>query len=224
MQYGFVHGKKTLAAFLDVKSAYDRADHGMLLSMLIKKRCLVGVFRYIKNWLSDRTVRVSKKYERDCTGVIRRGLPQGSVLSPILYNVYTCEIADGINDNEIVILQFADDIGMYVQSSHGGTSNVERLESALKIVIKNLKRIGLGLAVEKTEIIQFSRLYKSRTVEDERVSVRVGSAVIEEKEYVRFLGIYFDRRCMFREHAKRVVATARNRLNMLRYIAHVDKG
>ncbi|CAB0030971.1 unnamed protein product [Trichogramma brassicae] len=85
---------------------------------------------------------------------INKGLPQGSVLSPILYSIYTRSIDNRI-DKKIKILQFADDIVMYLRGKHVD-STLQQLEVAANAMNRNLKSKGLEIAPEKCQLCSFS--------------------------------------------------------------------
>ncbi|XP_076393338.1 uncharacterized protein LOC143265396 [Megachile rotundata] len=102
--------KMVTAAFIDVKAAYDNVVHKEVAVKLRNMDCPRKIRRYILAWLRERRVEI-----RGLDGVVipmklLKGLPQGSVLSPLLYNLYTAKIAEGLGELGVKILQYADDI------------------------------------------------------------------------------------------------------------------
>lgn len=78
-------GGKVLAAFLNVKSAYDNVIGSVLIDQLFKKGCPANIVRFVQNWIRDRTTKFIIGEGKDYTCVVNKGLPQGGVISPTLY-------------------------------------------------------------------------------------------------------------------------------------------
>nr|XP_012150584.1 PREDICTED: uncharacterized protein LOC105663804 [Megachile rotundata] len=152
---------------------------------------------------------------------ILRGLPQGSLLSPLLYNLYTSGVGQVIRELEVKILQYADDIAVYLEyvDREGG---VRRLEEALERLREYLAELDLEIAPEKTQILTFSGRKGSISSLGSRICL--GDIDVEEVGQARFLGVVFDRNLLFREHAKYVVERVRKRMNILKCIGGVNKG
>lgn len=193
---GFATGKYTLAAFLDIESAYDRVDHTTLIEILKKKECPTMIVNYIINWLTDRTAKIIRRFEKPAEGRVTRGLPQGSILSPMLYNIYTSDLGKGLDRSKIKILQYADDIVVYVTNSNMDI-NRKTLETAIQTIIKNLRVIKLSLATGKTGLVNFSMLNMSRmtnrsVLSGGNVAIRVGDSTIRDGPSIKFLGVILD--------------------------------
>ena len=218
---GFENGRETLAVFIDVKGAYDHVDHNILMMTLRQKGCPEGLVKYIEEWISNRKVKCIRRFDEPMEGAQWRGLPQGAILSPILYNIYTANLTRGVKEGQINILQYADDIVIYT-TSNARQLNVERVRKASEKLIRNLKDIKLDIAEEKTKVMNFAQGYN--TTRRGKISINIGNGTYMEEESTRFLGISLDRRLRFEEHTDMVVQKARKRLNMLRYIGHIKKG
>lgn len=104
----------------------------------------IGFLTYKKN--------VSSQYN-DAPRHVYKGVPQGGVLSPLLYIVYVSSMSEGLPDY-VVISQFADDIALYTSAP---TTRAMRtsLEMAIEIICTNLDAIGLPLSPSKTQLIHF---------------------------------------------------------------------
>ena len=105
----------TLATFCDLSKAFDIIDHDILLHKL--KHC--GLRGVVNNWfrsyLSDRKQFVEYKTEKSSLQTIICGVPQGSILGPLLYLIYVNDIQNSCDGN---ILSFADDTTMYLSHSN----------------------------------------------------------------------------------------------------------
>lgn len=151
----------------------------------------------------------------------RRDLPQGAILSPILYNIYTADITKEIDTSRAKVLQYVDDIGIYT-TSNARDKNIEAMENAVKVIIDNLKKIKLEVSEEKSTIINFTTKNNSRR--REKCAVTINGVAKEEKKSTKFLGIILDNKLKFEEHITEVGLKANRRLTMLRYIGHIKKG
>lgn len=215
IRLGFENRRETLANFMDVKGAYDYVDHRKLIKIMRQKRCPEGIRRYIEAWLSNREIKCIRRYDKQIEGKQWRGLPQGAILSPILYNIYTADLALGVKDEHVKMLQYADDVVIFT-TSNARHFNIERIRNAGEKLIKNLKEIKLDIAEEKTKMVNFSQGYN--TTRRDIIRINIGNGIVIEEESTRFLGINLDRRLLFKEHTEIVIQKAKKRLNMLRYI------
>ena len=114
IRVGLVSGAVVAAVFIDLKSAYDLVSHQKLLRLLKFRGIEGNLLGYLHSFLSERTARVgsgsalSEPYNQ----II--GLPQGSSLSPLLFNIF---IADIPKWDDVLVTEYADDVAILVCSS-----------------------------------------------------------------------------------------------------------
>lgn len=89
---GFYGKKKTIAVFLDITSAYDNVKGRILIKKLKEEGCPEEIVRYINEFMKERDVRflIGEEEYEDMT--LNQRLPQGGMLSLILYAIYTKNI------------------------------------------------------------------------------------------------------------------------------------
>uniref|UniRef100_A0A1Y1K8S0 Reverse transcriptase domain-containing protein n=1 Tax=Photinus pyralis TaxID=7054 RepID=A0A1Y1K8S0_PHOPY len=145
-----------------------------------------------------------------------KGVPQGGVLSPLLYLIYVRDITEGV-PKTVTISQFVDDIVMYC--SYG---NVEKFKSlvqkAVNITNANLGKIGLGFEPDKTAFLHINCK-----------KIKPGETVLnlcgkDSCESIRFLGIVIDYKLSFIPHLNSVVAKCATRSNILKFLCGVKWG
>lgn len=106
--------------------------------------------------------RVSCRFgEIDEIKYIHKGVPQGSVLSPILYNIYVGDLNSNTN-SKIKTLQYADDIVIYTDE-YPVNKGLALLKSDLSEKSKYLHSLGLDISTNKTQLCVFSHKNKENT-------------------------------------------------------------
>ena len=109
---GFELGQITDAAFIDLTAAYDTIDHRRLLVKLVMLTDDVPLTTFIRTMLSNRRFKVEINGKQSRWRNQRNGLPQGSVLSPLLFNVYTNDQPLPVATNSFI---YADDLCLTTQ-------------------------------------------------------------------------------------------------------------
>lgn len=200
------------AVFLDISSAYDN----VLLPVLRIKLQQLGIperiVRFICNMLMDRKILV--KIQGSCLSprIVYKGLPQGSVLSPLLYSIYTSDLERSLT---CTCLQYADDLALYVNSVSRDVARNE-LNSSLNILGEWLKNHGMSLSPSKSYSIVFS---KKRFIPS--ISLSISGEFIEQVNNVKFLGLKLDSRMTGVPHFSYIADKCEKNINILRSLSGV---
>lgn len=104
---GFDNNMYTCAVFLNVSKAFDSINHEILCSKLYKLGFRGPLFSILKGYLSGRSQVVAFRNRKSNKTFLTAGVPQGSVLSPLLFNLYVNDLPNVIS--ECKIYQYADD-------------------------------------------------------------------------------------------------------------------
>jgi ribonuclease HI len=205
--------KCTTAAFIDICGAYDNVNLSILQNKLSKLKVPKKLIQLILNILRERTIIIegsSQKFLRK----VWKGLPQGSVMSPLLYNIYTYDL-DLSLDKLCCVLQYADDVVIYCFHKNIADA-LKLLSEALKLLNNWLNLNDLQLSPLKSQVVIFTNKHKVPFT-----SISCDNFTIPVTNQVRFLGIIFDRKLSWAPHINSVVAKCETKINPLRALAGV---
>ncbi|CAH2208082.1 jg18039, partial [Pararge aegeria aegeria] len=210
----FGRGEYLVGIFLDIASAYDNVLLPLLRQKLHQLSVPPRITHFICNLLCGRSVVVKQQSSYLSPRLVWKGLPQGSVLSPLLYSIYTHDLELSVN-NFCNILQYADDIVLY--HSSGSVEEISQcLNSALYYLGQWLSDHGLSLSVAKCQAVVFTRKRSHPTFnfcyEDQPINL---------VDKAKFLGIILDSRLNGLPHTEYVIKKCEKGINVLRAVAGV---
>lgn len=182
----------TAVAFLDVAKAFDKVWHDGLLYKLAENDCPPYLLVLLHSFLSNRTFVATWMGSASFPRSILAGVPQGSVLSPTLFNVYTSDLPK--LPAEVVVHLFADDDALAASSSFLHLA-VAKLQKGLNVIAPWYSKWRLGLNVEKTSATIFSK----RKVSSPPMLVLSGRHIIW-KPSNPYLGTMLDAKLTWKSH------------------------
>jgi hypothetical protein len=153
IQLAFRSKKIVLVVFFDLAGAFDRASHEGILYKLAKSGITGRILRWIQSFLRDRRFSVSLAGSVSQVYPINSGVPQGAILSPLLFNVLMRDMpqAEGVTTS-----LYADDITMYVTADGVGEA-INLLQPAVDTLVAWVNRWGLVLNPQKSACTFFTR-------------------------------------------------------------------
>jgi len=190
-----LHNRKTLiSVFLDFSKAFDTVDHKILMDKLnhLGIRGMIG--RWFQSYLSNRSqyVLVDTSVSNVC--LINRGVPQGSVLGPLLFLIYINDMSKSCD--RLKLVHFADDTTAFAAHNDVVTL-VEETNGQLNRVQEWLRANRLSLNIVKTSCMFIT---DRRALLENAPVIRIGNEVVKEVEHTKFLGVYLDNRLNFAIH------------------------
>lgn len=204
-----------IGVFLDISSAYDSVLLPVLKQKMLDLHIPMRFVRFISNFLSTRTILFRCNGEvLPASRTIWKGLPQGSVLSPLLFNIYTHDLHNSVSQL-CEVLQFADDLVIY-SSDKSISSCSARLSSALNYLNVWLSDHGLSISPSKSNVVVFSR---KRCIPS--ISISVDNIVIPVCSDVKFLGVTLDSRLSGQSHLYKIIKKCEKNHNILRSVSGV---
>jgi len=154
IQLNLNSGKLSIIIFLDFSKAFDLMAHEILLKKLIALKFSKSALQLITSYLRDRTVRTCINGNESDELQLNMGVPQGSILGPMLFNVYVHDLKHAV-DTSIRVLQYADDCQLLI--SFEKTSTFNNITASITTVIQQIKtwseQNNLVLNESKTQIL-----------------------------------------------------------------------
>ena len=202
-----------IATYLDIKGAFDAVHHGKLLEKCIKIGITGKMLKFLKNYLSDRTFKVIIGNDNSEPAKITKGLPQGSPLSPTLYNVMTFDMPISEDSKK---QSWADDILMLTrdQKLEDLTTKTQRELDTLEAWCEE-NELEIATEQEKSCFSLFTR----RKVEN-RPNLTLNNNRLPETNSKKYLGLTWDSpRLTWTAHVNNVVAETKKRLDIMKKIS-----
>jgi len=199
------HGKATLLFSLDLSAAFDTIDHSLLLRRLSHSFGFTGsALMWVKSYLTGRsqTVRLGSHCS-SCTPC-SVGVPQGSVLGPLLFTIYTSPISHIAESHNIQQHQYADDTQLFVAlTSNNAHAQVSTLESCLSSLQAWFCSNSMIMNPDKSNSILFATTQRAHFLPDQ-ISVNISGVSIPLCNHVKILGAVLDSRITLSQHTKAV--------------------
>ena len=210
--------RKTSTLFLDVKGAFDHVAKNQLLVILQKLRLPTNLIAWVSSFLTDRVLRLSFDGQLEQFSKIETGIPQGSPTSPILFLIYIRDLFPSLASS-VRVLSYIDDIAL-TTSSTSLKKNVRILEREVAKLQELAIRNAIEFDLAKTELIHFTRIKEAKTA-----SLRLPDGeVVQPKELVRWLGIWFDPNLTFKQHVAIRISQARSAFQRMARLANSERG
>ncbi|MCG8033360.1 MAG: reverse transcriptase family protein, partial [Candidatus Thiodiazotropha taylori] len=201
-------GKEVRVVFCDIKKAFDRVWHAGLIHKLKAAGISGSLLKWFASYLSDRKQKVVLPGAQSNWNSIHAGVPQGSILGPLLFLLYINDIVTDIGSN---IRLFADDTSLYIIVDNPNAA-AELINSDL-VKISNWAHIWLvDFNAAKNEALLLSRKL-NRPIHP---PVYMLNHEINEVQFHKHLGIYFSEDCSWHKHIDYIKERAWTRINLMR--------
>jgi hypothetical protein len=208
-------GKFAISVFVDLAKAFDTLDHNILCSKLYHYGVRGIALDLLTNYLTNRSQFTSGYALSSAYNKVIYGVPQGSILGPLLFILY---INDIVNCSEVLQLYlFADDTTVFHSDS-----DFQKLITVLNFELNKLnmwfKANKLSVNVQKTKYILFG--FKTAPVSDS-YSLMLDSYTLERVNSIKFLGVYIDEKLTWSFHINHVCSKIARGLGILGRLRHI---
>ena len=204
-------GSSAIMQMLDLSAAFDTLDHDIFLSRLCNVYGITGnALDWFSSYLTGRIQRVVIEDSVSVDQALDFGVPQGSVLGPRIYCMYTKPVSDIIQRHELSHHSYADDTQLYMTMDHSNNDwrdGLARIELCVSEIREWMNQNMLKLNNENTELIVFTSKYIQDLYND--LSITIGDTVVDCSSQVNDLGVIFDRVLSLRQHVSYTSKTCR---------------
>ena len=175
--------------FIDLSKAFDTLDHSILLTKL--SNCgFRGIFNdLILSYLSERKQSVLFNGVKSEFESITCGVPQGSILGPLLFLIYMNDIANSSSIAKFIL--FADDTSLFFESPTLSELNT-LMNSEFKLIKNWMSANKLSLNISKTKFMVFSNSMKHQFNHENYIKLIIDKHTIENVSNFKFLGTWLD--------------------------------
>ena len=202
------------AVFLDISKAFDKVWHEGLIFKLKQSGISGSLLMLLTNYLTNRKQRVVINGIESEWETILSGVPQGSVLGPLLFLIYINDLTDNINSN---MKLFADDSSLFARVKDATCSH-EQLIGDLNTITKWAKqwKMEFNPTITKQAIeVIFSSKYKKET----HPPLVFNGIPVARETSTKHLGIILDDRLTFRKHIQEAITKAKKGLAVMKFLS-----
>jgi len=206
------NGDFILGIFLDFSKAFDTINHEILLSKLWHYGIRGKSHDWVTSYLSGRKQYVTYNGSQSSQMDINCGVPQGSILGPLLFLVYVNDLA--MVSPRFFTIMFADDTNIFLRGN-----NLAELESManneLSKILNWLNTNKLSLNIDKTKYMIFGQ-NKRKQYQPSQIVLKLNDQDIERVNSIKFLGIVIDEKLDWRKNTKMISNKIAKAIGILR--------
>ncbi len=192
-------GKLVGCILVDFRKAFDLVDHTILLQKLKRYKCTEQTVNWFKSYLEQRTQVVSINGETSEDMSVKYGVPQGSILGPVLFLLFINDLPLSLSGNITGTDLYADDTSIYdIQTSKAILQN--NLQQALMKLGKWCKSNGMLLNTDKTKIMLITSRQKRTSMLDKVLKLKYDDIDINMINGDKILGIHVDQNLQWNTH------------------------
>ena len=219
-------GNEVVLVLLDLSAAFDTIDHTLLLERLEHRYGFGGsVLAWFQSYITNREQSIVVRDVVSTAKPLQYGVPQGSVLGPLLFSLYFAPLEDVIKAHGIKCMMFADDTQLYLSISRttNRTAILTKLELCVKDILIWCTKNKLACNPSKTEIAHLSSRFKHCELIP---SISINNISIEPVPVARDLGITVDSHLTLNSHinsiCKGCCLAIRNISRIRKYLNQAD--
>ena len=208
------NGDFACGVFVDLQKAFDTVDHEILLSKLSHYGIRGVANNWFKSYLSNRSQFVSISNYNSTLKLIKHGVPQGSVLGPLLFLLYINDLHYCIRTS--IPYHFADDTHL-LNFASTLYSLCSRVNADLRVLVEWLNANKISLNASKTEFLIFRSVRKDL---NHVPRLKIAGKIVIPSKSVKYLGVYLDEHLSWKPHVSAIATKLRRANGALSKLRH----
>ena len=200
--------KGVVVLLMDLSSAFDTVDHRKLLNILFQDIHITGTaLKWFKSYLMGRSQRVMVGSSISEPLELSFGVPQGSVLGPVLFNLYIRSLPSAFSDAKFNCLGYADDNLGYQVFTISAEADVfsRNIPHCIDKIKSWMNNYFLKLNDSKTKVIVFGNTHFLNSLSTTELTTS-SNDVIKVVDSVKYLGVYLDKHLSFVGHVNKITS------------------
>ena len=210
--------ERTVLTLVDFSRAYDTVWRDALLLKMTELGIPVSLVSRVQAWLANRLNWVTYDGSKSDRRSFKQGVPQGSVISPLLFLIYINDLPEAVED--VQVSMFADDVAVWAQDRELGKAQ-QKVQTAIDRIDEWSNKWKLTISTGKTECSFFTTNTHEACWEP---SLTLRGEPITVNPYPKFLGVTYDRQLSFARHSHIVGNQLRQQAGALRRLANTEWG
>ncbi len=207
VEKNFSRNQKTLGVFLDIKGAFDNTNYSAIRTALNTHHTPPEITEWCMNILQTRTTFAQNESTKDKIVIQHsRGVPQGGILSPTLWNLAFDSLLEKLQTCTDQIIAYADDVCFLITYTNVGEAE-ERTNTALQKAYDWSINNNLEFCPAKSEFMIFG---KKKT--DPALAINLGNNILDKKETITYLGVHLTPSLSWNDHIKTKITQAKKAL------------
>ena len=200
-------GEVSLMVFADYSKAFDTVRLSTALKRMHRLGFSGSFLKWMINYLSDRRHFVQIDDRRSDMAHVAFGVPQGSILGPVIFNLHVAYLQNNVNCQ---CFQYEDDTTLYIHSK------VSDLSGATTDINHNLNRLGeysnesnlaLNATITKWMLVSTSQMSRHHSLDRKEIDIKCNGKALERVNVTKLLGVHLDSHLDWKEHVTKLLSS-----------------
>ena len=181
------HDKTTITSFVDLTKAFDTVNHTILLFKLKDMGLNLNIIKWLKSYLSNRYQSTLANNQRSTQAEVKCGVPQGSILGPLLFLTYINDIDKNLECN---VSLYADDAAIYTSHKQSDVA-AAKLQTDMDRLVAWTRVNHLTINIKKTKVMYFGTQPSLKKVNPD-TQITMSGQILETVTVFKYLGVLLD--------------------------------
>lgn len=210
----------TIVASIDLSKAFDTIDISKLLNKLKRFNLSPLVIKWFSSYLYGRQQKVKLSNESSSWKYVKIGVPQGTILSPLLFSMFIDDISEAVSNSSVHL--FADDILLYLPTdTKSFQDNLNKINLDLLKFQHWANENGLKINAKKTQSIVIGTAHFHNTFNLSQFKLKLCDTEIEFQNKIKYLGVIINKTLTWTEHINSIISKVNYSLRSLYCLKHI---